>query len=100
MQIEVTADDIAQGKRGDTFSCPIARACCRAYGIEQKKTGVVKITQSDFYVRRLGQTHDPFEGPPEARRFIEEFDWDWFVQPFSFELPDIPDVEEVDDQPL
>ena len=98
MRIQVTAEDIAHGKRGDMFSCPIARACCRAYSIEQKKTGVVKIGRTIFFVRRLGQTHEAFDAPLKAQRFVHEFDFERIAIPFSFELPDIPDVEEINDQ--
>lgn len=76
MKISVTKSDIEKGLLGDPFSCPVARAIRRASG-------------KDFWVRyawicnNSGYVHDL---PIAAQKFINRFDDELPVKPFSFNL--------------
>jgi hypothetical protein len=75
IKIEVTADDIANGKRGDSTCCPIALACLR-------------IIHKDWF--EVFQEYLNIEEPVPTviKEFILAFDRKKDVQPFTFELPD------------
>jgi hypothetical protein len=79
--IDVTADDIAAGKRRNCFECPIALALERAFGEPcQVEHGYATVRG-----RRLMM-------PFAACRFVERFDGgDPAPAPFVFDL-DIPEV--------
>lgn len=83
--IEVTADDIAKGVVGDGCRCPIALAVARQLGIEAAEGNLavmdcmVKVGYGDDYLWR-----DRYRLPIEAEEFIEAFDCQDEVQPFTF----------------
>ncbi len=80
MRINVTAEDIANGARGDCYACPIALAARRA-GLEDPDV-------QDFlmYVSNdLGDVEST-DLPAEAGVFMDRFDDGLPVQPFSFEV--------------
>lgn len=77
---EVTLDDIIEGLTCSVFHCPIARAVKRnfpAYEVEV-----------DYEYVRLekGAKQFTFRLPPEAVAFIDAFDAQQHVEPFSFDL--------------
>ena len=77
MKIEVTAQDIASGKRVDCDCCPLALALNRA------TNDVWHVTKAEAY--RRGPVR-PITLPPPARKFIADFDACNPVFPFTFEL--------------
>ncbi len=88
VQIEVTADDIANGKPYECVRCPIALAMKRA-GIDQVAVG------DRFFCFGPGGPEDPNSLddarehhvlPPEAGRFVDRFDSLQPVEPFSFNV--------------
>lgn len=82
VKVEVTAEDIRDGKPGKYASCPVALALRRATGIE---FGVVRHAAHAFKVR-VGL-------PFEVYTFIENFDRSYLrslCKPFAFEI-DLPD---------
>lgn len=80
MKIEVTQDDILEGKIGKSCYCPIALAMKRAYGHD--KIVVSRSVCEIDYVE--------FATPKEAGRFIVRFDNGFHVSPFSFDFNSIP----------
>jgi hypothetical protein len=83
MRVEVTADDIANGKRGLPWCCPIARAIKRASGGSRVSIGTFNGLAYDW-----GTAHPAvfFDLPEVARCFISDFDSGRPVEPFSFEI--------------
>ncbi len=88
MKIEVTRDDIENGRRSSPTGCPIARALLR-------QTGRQYNVEQDIVVNVINEDLLCYNLPLEASKFIEAFDvlgfnHTWFgfgkVQPFSFEL--------------
>ena len=80
IRIEVTAEDIAKGRRQSACACPIALAMERVGACPVVGTDAANIS---FGYRRF----DHVELPPEATEFITKFDdGDTSVRPFSFDL--------------
>lgn len=83
MNVQVTENDIAEGKRYSCYRCPIAlavhRACERA-GWHDIPEIIVTLTHAS-----CGE-HGAFL-PSAAQRFIADFDRRDKVRPFNFELP-------------
>jgi hypothetical protein len=81
--IDVTDEDIANGKPKEPYGCPIYLAGKRA-GIERLRVGssCLDVLEGDRSMN--------IELPPEASSFITLFDFGALVYPFSFtiELPD------------
>ena len=79
INLNVTANDIAKGKKHECDKCPIARALSRHFA-------VVSVSQSRIYCwdkdNKLYETLTPFE----LKTFINNFDDDKTVEPFKFEL--------------
>ena len=81
MRIEVTAEDIRNGRKHDCQYCPVARAIARATG---KETLVGLRT---CQIRSSSYTPWCWLILPFAvLEFIESFDAGALVQPFDFEL--------------
>ena len=79
LQVDVTSEDIAQGCPKDSAACPIARAVQRCTAsLFVSVAAYIAIDDDDRSVVM-------YRLPPEARLFIEAFDHDEFVAPFSFE---------------
>ena len=79
MRIEVTAEDIAKGRRGG-FNCPVAVAMNRA-GCRQALAGFYELNS-------LNSLRSCCETPLLVKAFIKAYDANEDVVPFSFELPD------------
>jgi hypothetical protein len=79
MRVEVTQDDIDNGKRMDGAYCPIALALRRLTG---KRCSVSAYRAGINYA--FGPDH--FHLPKEAQQFVLDFDDDRPVVPLSFEL--------------
>lgn len=92
LRVEVTAEDIANGKREDSESCPIALALLRCDGVfgAEVNEDITTVTPDD----------DRLSGSPpkEASDFIDNFDAGNDVEPFAFEIEvEAPESEEDDD---
>ena len=80
VKIEITANDIRLGKRGQPTSCPIARAIKRELGDHPKVGG------SGSFSIMLGGEYQRYSAPDKAGKFVYRFDTDGkdAVKPFSF----------------
>lgn len=85
MRIEVTADDIAKGKRKSCDACPVARAIHRATGDGWNavvyKDNCIAVADDDDWDR------EEFTPPPEVAQFVKDFDAGRPVTPITFDLP-------------
>lgn len=83
MKIEVTQEDINNGKQGNATACPIALAATRAFKVS------VLVGYSLLIVGEVwrGRT---YKLSPAAYDFRRSFDVGEPVQPFTFEVPDAP----------
>ena len=87
--IEVTDDDIFDGIKSSCHSCPIALAATRI-----NVARIISVNSSTMVVRNsYARNSDYILLPIEAIDFIEAFDADQKVEPFSFEI-EVPDVIE------
>lgn len=78
-KIEVTQDDINNGDRDDTQSCPIALALLKAGFTEPRVDGCdICYTEGDKVKSVMS--------PSVVRDFVKSFDRGLPVKPFSFEL--------------
>ena len=90
MRIEVTADDIARGEKGEPGACPVALACLRAglFDVEVYEGEILGHCEDADCEGRL--IHFQATPPDEVNRFIEAFDGGGVgvpsVAPFTFEL--------------
>lgn len=92
-KIEVTAEDIRLGKRGECGSCPVARATKRAL---TAASGLATLSVAAFpSTIEVSDVRDPdedfmglgwFDPPLKASKFIWNFDAGKPVKPFSFYL--------------
>jgi hypothetical protein len=81
MKVDVTQEDIEQGRSGSASSCPVALAVTRATG---RKCGV---TQDYLYFYgSKGQLLGGLALPPYVTRAIVQFDSTESMKPFSFKL--------------
>ena len=80
MRIEVTAQDIVEGERFGCYSCPIALALKRI----GKRNWAVK----SEILRRWTESGRAVDVPlpRDAKAFIDDFDHDRPVEPFSFDI--------------
>ena len=82
MIIQVTQKDIDKGLRSSCYECPIAHAFKRKvknrvrYGFAVNSESIEHLTKDMWYSYAL---------PKEAKRFIQRFDRDQPVKPFTFE---------------
>jgi hypothetical protein len=88
--IEVTADDIARGEKGEPCKCPVALACLRAglFGVEVYENEISgNYADTDLEGRIF---HFQTSPPDAVTRFVEAFDGGGVdvpsVAPFTFEL--------------
>lgn len=84
VEIEVTADDIANGKRQDERCCPIALACRRT--LKLKESDNVYVSGKIVISNSGGDTLVKFKAPAHALDFICDFDRDYYVSPITFEM--------------
>jgi hypothetical protein len=82
MKIEVTQKDIDKGHRSSCYECPIAHAFKRKvknkirYGFAVNSECIEYLTKDMWYSYNL---------PKKAKLFIQRFDRDYPVKPFTFE---------------
>lgn len=91
--INVTQEDIDQGKRGSDLFCPIALACKKSGQFEVYNN---RIAIGDNYISTYDRDNildgnfidfkKRVELPPNAKLFIRSFDRQYKVYPFSFEI--------------
>lgn len=82
LAVEVTADDIRNGKRNDNCECPVALALKRLPGVEEV---VVEIEYFQISYRLSGELYDcSYRLPQEAADFITAFDFNQPVGPVEF----------------
>lgn len=81
--VEVTAEDIAKGKGGQTDACPIALAC-RRVGYPAAHVGYSGWSPNGT---DIGHPWPVGPLPEEARRFVVDFDQGSPVKPATFRLP-------------
>ena len=74
--ISVTALDITRGNKGGSTNCPIARATRRCGRTKHVSVGATGIT--------VGEGR--YNLPKTAQRFVQDFDNELPVKPFSFKL--------------
>jgi hypothetical protein len=86
MTVEVTAEDIAKGRRNDCNRCPIAIAIKRSAGcaFASAAPGVA------FVSIDLDGGSTRYRLPREASLFINDFDRYAGVDPFSFDMERAP----------
>lgn len=80
MKVRITKDCISNGKKGDKECCPI--------GLALKKRGYVEVTVDKTAVALTSESGlvRVVPLPTEAQAFIEAFDDDGDVEPFTFDL--------------
>ena len=78
IEVFVTAQDINQGRRRNTWTCPLCLALRRATGVNWvvEESTAYPVTDRNAFI--------PL--PPEAVTFISEFDATGVGKPFRFEL--------------
>lgn len=79
MKIEVTAEDIQRGRKGNACSCPIHRAGRRAGLID------FEVWNKAVSVYLDGKKKN-YPLPEVAQQFIKKFDCGQPVEPIAFEL--------------
>lgn len=77
--IDVTAEDIENGRRYDGCKCPIALAATRA-GLADPNVSKTDV----FFGPQRGR--DCISLPPRARKFVVDYDNDGLAEPFTFEI--------------
>lgn len=89
MKINVTKDDIAEGRRANPYKCPIANAVRRITGIRRVRVTTSFVDLSPAWFNDV----DTVSLPRRAEQFIDHFDNSKPVKPFSFNLKLTPDQE-------
>ena len=103
-KINVTAEDIKNGECGNSEKCPVAIACKRAVGLPCRvNTNVQDDSGDDCWSEESGRTRDlsrfknritfklgnsniQFKMPKGVAPWVNNFDDEKTVKPFSFEL--------------
>ena len=97
MKIEVTQDDIDQGKANDCHLCPVARAIARRFGIKHGSNAAVSVRASRIIIFKFAHGNlvfnQEFDTPVAVQNFITEFDVSEGGEPFGFDLPMDQDAE-------
>jgi hypothetical protein len=85
IHVSVTAEDIAAGKAGDCYRCPVAIALARVTGDRESH-----VYGQDWmmWIDVGGRT---IQAPYEVEEFVRGFDDRKSPGPFDFELPDLDD---------
>jgi len=87
VRIEVTAEDIAKGRRWECTLCPVSRAIARVLDC-RPQVGPDSVTLF-CNARRF----EDVRLPESAQRFIQDFDARvGRPAPFAFDLDDVPDT--------
>lgn len=78
--VTVTALDIKRGEPESGCNCPVARAIRRAANLSPKS---IVVDKDEVYII----SHEvSFNLPKQARTFIDRFDTDKSVEPFTFKI--------------
>lgn len=83
MKIEITAEDIENGKKQSVFACPVALAMCRALRIYPFEHSI------SVYSEDIVFCHDDTSKillPSQVTDIIDKYDSNQGMNPFSFEL--------------
>jgi len=83
MKIIVTQKDIDKGLKSTCYYCPVALAFKRKIKSEIP-CGVAVNAKNIHHFH--GKSWDRYNLPKEAKKFIQRFDNDQSVKPFSFEI--------------
>ena len=83
MKIEVTQKDIDKGLKLTCYYCPIALAFKRKVKSEIRCSVAVKTKKVHYF---YGKSWVSYDLPKEATKFIQRFDNDEPVKPFTFEI--------------
>ena len=83
MKIKVTQKDIDKGLKSTCYYCPVALAFKRKIKSEIP-CGVAVNAKNIHHFH--GKSWDRYNLPKEAKKFIQRFDNDQSVKPFSFEI--------------
>jgi nitrate/TMAO reductase-like tetraheme cytochrome c subunit len=83
MKIIVTQKDIDKGLKSSCYECPIAHAFKRK--LKNKVPCGVAVNAENVY-HFDGKSLDKYNLPKEAKKFIQRFDNDQPVKPFTFEI--------------
>ena len=93
MIINVTQEDINNGKISEARKCPITLAANRIFGDNHVITGITGILYNI-----VNNKTECYLLPQEAREFIQNFDSEFPVKPFMFEIKLINNGELTDQQ--
>ena len=85
MKIKITKEDIYRGQSRSACNCPIAQALKRCTGIYNLSVG----KQSAVYTKPRSWTSSAILLPIKVQQFIQKFDNNQEVKPFSFQIDDI-----------
>ena len=75
--IQVTQDDISNGKREDNSCCPIALACRRHFNLEHDDQ--IEVELNDVKIWKDGEPRQVYTH--EDKHFIMQFDDGHYVEP-------------------
>ena len=84
MKIEVTQKDIEKGFQGKCTLCPIALAFKRSTNFKR-----VYVNCTSIGVLQYGKGLKSYKLPKKAQTFVNRFDKNETVKPFSFELENL-----------
>lgn len=80
--IEITQEDIKNGKKQNCWRCPIALALKRKFPAKN-------LWVQEVFIEDKGSNNEEYDLPKDAICFISKFDNEETVLPFSFEI-DLP----------
>lgn len=86
MKVDVTQEDIDNGKPKFSYCCAVALAVLREKPMKEVTVSTEYIEISDYG----GFDTERYDLPAVARAFVEDFDEKLPVQPITFEAPLIP----------
>lgn len=86
MLVEVTMQNILQGKRHNCHLCPVSLAVARALNLHSRDV----LMTGDIYIRWDGGWRMLSDRSFKVRRFAARFDKDYAVRPFTFVLEGLP----------
>jgi hypothetical protein len=84
MKIKVTQKDIDKGSKGSCYECPIAHAFKREVKNKIRYAFAVNADSIDLVTKDYRRYI--YALPKEAKKFIQRFDNDQPVKPFTFEI--------------
>jgi len=85
-RVEVTAEDILNGRPRQVCGCPVALAICRALGV-RPEDALLGVYPGEIRIwERLTLPSCRLAVPPEVSQFIRAFDSGEPVEPFAFDL--------------